>query len=206
MEEVEGLTENSEETIHERAHEGPHWSSWVALTTAILAAMAAVAAFLSGHNETEAMLDQLKSSDQWSYYEAKGIKSKQDEDTDKLQAEIIQLQALVAPKSSKTSPSATGTAAAAPAATDAELAQNVARYKEEQEKIKEQATDFEKERDVELGRHETFSKGVILFQVAIAVGAIAILMKKRRYWAVSLAFGLGGVLFLVIGLLQYLKH
>ena len=115
MEEVEGLTENSEETIQERAHEGPHWSSWVALTTAVLAAMAAVAAFLSGHNETEAMLHQMKASDQWTYYQAKGIKSKEDENTDKLQAQIATLQALIAPKSSK----ASSTTTAAPAPTDA---------------------------------------------------------------------------------------
>jgi len=181
MEEVEGLTESSEETIHEGAHEGPHWASWVALTTAVLAAMAAVAAFLSGHNETEAMLHQLAASDQWSYYQAKGIKSAVAE----ARADIF-------------------TVTGKPA--DPAIAEKIARYAEEQDQIKEKATDFEKERDIELGRHETFSKGVILFQVAIAVGAIAILMKKRRYWAVSLTFGLGGVLFLVLGLLQYLKH
>jgi hypothetical protein len=38
-----------------------------------------------------------------------------------------------------------------------------------------------------------------MFQIAIAIAAISALTKKRRYWFVSLAFGLIGVVFLILG-------
>ncbi|HEY8966786.1 MAG TPA: DUF4337 family protein, partial [Candidatus Methylacidiphilales bacterium] len=74
MSEVEGLTESSEEHIHHAAHSGPQWASWVALSTVFLAVLAAIAAFLSGFNETEALINRQLASDQWSYYQAKGLK------------------------------------------------------------------------------------------------------------------------------------
>jgi hypothetical protein len=76
------------------------------------------------------------------------------------------------------------------------------RYKEDQAEIKEKATEFEKESDAALHNHETYSKGVILFQISIAVSAVSVLTKKRRYWVVSLAFGAGGLIFLILGLLK----
>ena len=38
-----------------------------------------------------------------------------------------------------------------------------------------------------------------MFQIAIAIAAISALTKKRRFWFVSLVFGLAGVVFLVLG-------
>lgn len=175
MSEVEGLTESSEEHIHHAAHSGPKWVSGVALSTAILAALAAIAALLSGSNEGEAALHQQQSSDQWAYYQAKGIK-----------ASITEARSDVF------------VAAGKPA--DAKLEEKLARYKEEQEKISEKAKDLEGERDRELHSHHIYSKGVTLFQIAIAIGAISVLTKQRRYWAVSLAFGILGLVFLVFGL------
>src|SRR5256714_13127169 len=74
MEEVEPV-EHAQEQIHEHAHgTREKWVLGVALTAALLAGMAAIAASLSGHHESECVLDQIKSSDQWAYYQAKGIK------------------------------------------------------------------------------------------------------------------------------------
>ena len=39
-----------------------------------------------------------------------------------------------------------------------------------------------------------------MFQVAIAVGAISVLTKRREFWFVSLVFGAIGVGFLIWGL------
>ena len=76
MEEIEVPLEQSQEHIHEAAeHAREKWISAVALTSAILAVCAAVAALLAGHHSNEAMIEQIRSSDQWAYYQAKGIKS-----------------------------------------------------------------------------------------------------------------------------------
>ena len=47
----------------------------MALSTAVLAVLAAIASLLSGQHANEAVMDQIEASDQWNYYQAKGIKA-----------------------------------------------------------------------------------------------------------------------------------
>src|SRR5216117_1025691 len=76
MEEAEVPMEHLHEEIHHRAeHGGEKWISWVALSTAILAVLAAIAGLLSGSHANEAMMKQIESADQWAFYQAKGIKA-----------------------------------------------------------------------------------------------------------------------------------
>src|SRR2546421_12707398 len=71
MEEAEVPLEHLHEEIHHHAeHGGPPWISWVALSTAILAVLAAIAGLLSGKHANEAMMSQIQASDQWGYYQA----------------------------------------------------------------------------------------------------------------------------------------
>src|ERR1700749_3612141 len=72
MEDPEVPTEH----LHEAAHENhDKWSMFVAISTAFMAAFAAVSSLMAGHQSNEALLTQLKASDQWSYYNTKGIKA-----------------------------------------------------------------------------------------------------------------------------------
>jgi len=76
MEEAEVPLEQLHEHVHHTAeHSRERWISWVALSTAILAALAAIAGLLSGRHVNEAMMSQIEASDQWSYYQAKSIKA-----------------------------------------------------------------------------------------------------------------------------------
>src|SRR3954462_12174055 len=76
MEEAEVPLEHLHEHIHHHAeHGGVNWISWVALSTAILAVLAAIAGLLSGKHANEAMMSQIESSDQWNFYQAKSIKA-----------------------------------------------------------------------------------------------------------------------------------
>src|SRR5437763_16783691 len=76
VEEAEVPLESVQEHIHHTAeHSGERWISWVALSTPILAALAAIAGLLSGQHANEAMASQIEASDQWAYYQAKGIKA-----------------------------------------------------------------------------------------------------------------------------------
>src|SRR5438874_3452159 len=76
MEEAEVPLEHLQEHVHHSAeHGGPPWISWVALSTALLAVLAAIAGLLSGKHVNEAMMSQIEASDQWSYYQAKSIKA-----------------------------------------------------------------------------------------------------------------------------------
>ena len=76
MEEAEVPLEGLQEHIHHTAeHGGESWISWVALSTAVLAVLAAISGLLSGSHANEAMMSQIEAADHWAYYQAKGIKA-----------------------------------------------------------------------------------------------------------------------------------
>jgi hypothetical protein len=50
------------------------WMSRVAVSTAIMAAIAAVSSSMGTGNLNQAMFDQIREADQWSFFQAKGIK------------------------------------------------------------------------------------------------------------------------------------
>src|SRR6266850_3109009 len=81
MEAPEVPTEHLHEHIHEQAHKAhPTHQSWimgVALSSAILAALAAVASLKAGHYANEAMSAQINSANKWSYFQSKSIKESQ---------------------------------------------------------------------------------------------------------------------------------
>lgn len=174
MEEAEVPLEGLHEEIHHRAeHGGERWISWVALSTAILAVLAAIAGLLSGKHANEAMMSQIESSDQWAYYQAKGIKA--------------------AVLDAKISLSGAGTE---------EDKSKSERYQEEQKEIQKEANAKQDEAKSNFHQHEILARGVTMFQIAIAIAAISALTKKRRFWIVSLLFGLAGSVFLVQGLMH----
>src|SRR4051812_7146328 len=75
MEAPEVPTEQLQEQIQENAATGRGWVMRVALTSAIAAALAAVAALKAGHTANEAMIAQMESANQWNYFQAKSIKA-----------------------------------------------------------------------------------------------------------------------------------
>ena len=170
MEEAEVPLEHLHEQVKETAeHSGATWISWVALSTAILAVLAAIAGLLSGHHVNEAMMNQIEASDQWSYYQAKSIK-----------AAVLDAKISLA-----------GT----PNESDASKRD---RYEKEQEEIKSEAERKEAVAKSNFHKHEVFARGVTMFQIAIAIAAISALTRKPRFWIVSLLFGAAGCAFLVL--------
>ena len=171
MEEGEVPLENLHEEIHHSAeHSAERWISWVALSTAILAVLAAISGLLSGKHANEAMMSQIEASDQWSYYQAKSIKA----------------SVLDAKMSLSNTPNESDAA-------------KRDRYEKEQEEIKTEAEHKQTESKSNFHSHEIFARGVTMFQIAIAIAAISALTRKRRFWIVSLIFGLAGCFFLVRG-------
>jgi multidrug efflux pump subunit AcrA (membrane-fusion protein) len=171
MEEAEIPLEHLHEEIqHHAEHGGASWISGVALSTAILAVLAAIAGLLSGMHANEAMMSQIQASDQWGYYQAKSIK-----------AAILEAKTTLASEQT---------------AKDKEKA---TQYQEEQAEIKQEAEQKQGEAKGNFHRHEIFARSVTMFQIAIAIAAISALTRKRRYWFVSMLFGAAGVVFLVLG-------
>jgi hypothetical protein len=173
MEDPEVPTEHLHEAIHHHAeHSRELWVLGVALSSALLAGLAAVSSLMAGHHANEAMMAQIESSDQWSYFQSKGIK----ETALTSKAEI--LDALGKPVSG----------------ADKE---KVAAYQRDKEQIAKKAEDLEKEAQTHLRTHEVLASSVTMFQIAIAVGAIAVLIRRRGFWLASLVVGVAGIGFLI---------
>jgi hypothetical protein len=179
-------TENLHEAIKEELErEGGTFLKLISITTAILAVLAAIASLQAGATvnmalvlKTEATRLQSEASDQWAYYQAKGIKAAVQE-------------------ASRTAWLAIGKEP--PAAYE----EKMQRYIEEQKEIKGKALEKEQERDERLKesdhllhKHHGFASAVALFQVSIALGAVAALTRYRLVWFASLlAGGVGIILF-----------
>lgn len=184
-EEIEVPTEHLHESLKEAAErhehgggegEGPSWIGRVALTAAILAVTAAIAALLAGHHANEAMIEQMKATDQWAFYQAKGIKATQ------VETKLDILRAL----------------GKDPREEDHKKFE---RYKEEQKEIEEKAKEMEHSSEHHMQRHVILARAVTGFQVAIALSAVSVLSRKKVVWLVSLALGAIGTIFLVQGLI-----
>ena len=67
------------------------------------------------------------------------------------------------------------------------------RYKKEQEGIREEAENLSHRSHHAHHVHEFFAYAVTLFQVATAIGAIAVLVKRKYFWYSSILLGLAGV-------------
>ena len=177
MEEMEVPTEHLQEKIHEHAEEHKEkWSFYVALSTALMAVFAAVSSLLAGDHANEALISQVKASDQWAYYQAKGIKSE------------------IAAATVKIINSSVNKASVADSMANA-------KYEQQKEQIRKSAEASENDSEYHLGRHKILARAVTLFQIAIAISAISILSKKRPLWVLSVVLACVGIVFLIQGLL-----
>jgi hypothetical protein len=177
MEDPEVPTEHLHEHIHEAAHEShDKWSMLVAISTAFMAAFAALSSLMAGHQSNEALITQMKASDQWAYYNAKGIKAEVADAVTKINF----------PKGVDSTQS---------------VAARKAKLKEDQKKIQEKAEELEKESAVHLGKDMTLARAVTFFQIAISISAISILSKKKPLWYISLVLFAAGIFQFIVGLL-----
>src|SRR5258707_392851 len=163
MEDPEVPTEQVHEDMHHRVSQhGPaeRWTLGVALSSALLASLAAVVSMSAGHYSTEAMVCQIESANQWSYFQSKSIKESQ------LKSKTELLEALGKPAS----------------AADKSKA---AEYLDDKEHIQAKAEELGKEAQHDLKIHHLLARSVTMCQIAIAVGAISVLTRKRAFWFVS---------------------
>ena len=180
---VESRIEASEESA------GHRLISAIAATTAVLAVCAALASLLAGraahHSLAElnqAAIAQNLASDQWNFYQAKGIKRHVFE----VQRDALRLQP--------------GSAAAAQAAV---YDKEIKRYAAEQEQIRKDAEARERERDEAKAsaqrfdsRYQRLSLAVAFFQIGIVVCSVAAIVRQRPLWYLGLAGGAAGLFFL----------
>ena len=187
--ETQELKEKLEEAAEGAEGSGARWTLWLSLSTAILAVLAAIASLQSGAwaneaivSKNDAVLHQSKADDAWAHYQAMGIK-----------AVVYATQA--------------------EGATNPELAKKW-RSEADRERSgqKDAKADAEKEEALvveqdeasahALHLHHHFATSVTIFQVSIALAAIAALTRRKVMWWVSLAAGAAGAAQFVVGWLR----
>lgn len=163
----------------------------IALTTALFAAIAAIVSLQAGSTVNEALVLkseatqlQAQASDQWAYYQAKGIKG------------AIAATTL-----------ATYAAVGRPAPDS--LRGAAQKYAHQQDTITTRARALERQRDERsreaeelLHHHHLYADAVALLQVAIALGAVAALTRKRPVLALSVIAGLIGTIMALVAALR----
>jgi hypothetical protein len=156
-----------EEHVH-HAHEP--FDKIVAGTMAAIAAFLAIVSVLGQHFNTEKLLRQQQSSDQWAFYQAKDIRRYVAGAT----VDLLK-QAKADPQSME------------------KYAKDAERYEKDKESIKEKAESFEKQSESAGERAESFHMGEVFLEIGIVLSSLAILTKRK-------AFFYGGGIASLIGL------
>ena len=153
------------------------WTKYVSLTMVCVAVLAAIATLKGGGFSTrtlkemnEATYNQAQASDKWSFFEAKSIKQNLYQ---------IELERLTAKASSD-------------ASEVAKMKAKVDKYDQDKADITVDAKKFEAARDearklaTESAEHsKQMGLAITLFQIAIALGAMCLIVKKKPLWIVS---------------------
>jgi len=165
------------------------WLNYLALTTVILAVCATLSTFKGGGYSTKSVISQAQASDEWAYFQAKGVKANLYEmQRDKLTLELDTLPA------------------SAPESTRKRYAQlvedygkKVKRYSEERNQIQAKARELEAQRDAAQRHGQPFGIAVIFLQVAILISSIAGLFKRKVIWLAALPIGVLGLAYFADG-------
>jgi hypothetical protein len=162
------------------------WTKFVSLTMVVIAVTAAIATLKGGGFSTrtlkemnEATFNQAQASDQWSYFEAKSIKQ------NLYDIELDHLNAAPSPD----------------AAAIAKMKAKVDKYDKDKADITAQAKKFEAARDAARKNSTSAAEhskqmglSITLFQIAIALGAMCLIVKKKPLWIASTILGAVAVL------------
>ena len=161
------------EIEHVAQHGGDHFTSRIAVLTAIISTIGAIFGYMAGHSQNaallyknEAAIQKTAASNQWNYYQAKSNKQN-----------LAELSITLTSGEARE-----------------KYQQEVERYKKEKQEIKADADKLEasaKEADrhseVEMHVHERWAMATTLLQVAIALSALALLTRKR--WMLAGVYG-----------------
>lgn len=149
------------------------WTKYVSLMVVFLAVTTGIGALKAGSYSSRTVLRQAQASDQWAYFQAKGIK-----------ARISELEAHLGGDEAKVK----------------KALEDAARYKAEQQETSALAKRLEGERD-EAARHSgPLGNGIAALQIAIALGSICVLTKKKPLFYASGAVGALGAVLVAYGL------
>jgi hypothetical protein len=172
------------------------WTNYLAITTVLIAVCATLSTFKGGGYSTKSLMNQSLASDQWAYYQSKGIKSYVFE----AQLDNMEFQKSILDKSGK------GKVAQEQYKSQIEsLNKKIKKYNDEKKEIKKKAEEFEKIREDCKVHSGAFGIAVIFLQVSILLSSISALTKRKYIWVLSLFVGAAGIVYFFDGFFLFLS-
>ncbi|HZZ00986.1 MAG TPA: DUF4337 family protein [Candidatus Baltobacteraceae bacterium] len=159
------------------------WLDYLALTTALLAVFAAVAALQAASLINEGLISQIKASDTWAEFQAS---------REKYHLYAVALDTML---------DAQGASSPQVAARAKQYRAKIADEVGKQLERSAEARKLERESAAQIHKQHFFEYSVGLIQVAIALSAIAALAKVKPVWYLGLLAGAGGVALFFAGFL-----
>ena len=169
--------EEVEEHVH---HAKEPFDKLVAGTMAGVAAILAIVSVFGQHYNTEKLLNQQKSSDQWSFYQAKNIRK------------YVAGATMDLLKQDK-----------AESASIEKYAKDSEKYEKDMDGIKEKAESLEKESEAAGERAEQFHMGEVFLEIGIVLSSLAILTKRKAFYFGGAGASAVGI---VLALKAYFMH
>lgn len=160
------------------------WQGWLALSTAIMAVLAALTTLYMGKFSSRAIMAQGQESDQWAYYQAKSIKGH----TYEVNLKTLELQYL-------TQKGLSPEAAAEYQKTLGKYGEEIKRYDGEKKEIKEKAEGIAKAKLKAQEMGGDFAYALIFLQIALMLASISSLTKRKYLWYIALVCNVGWLFF-----------
>jgi hypothetical protein len=168
------ITMSSKESKEEK------WMGYLALSTAIMAVLAALTTLYMGKFSSRAIMSQGQESDQWAYYQAKSIK----QHTFEMGKNSLNLQY----RSQKALPA---DVAADFEKTLAKYTEEIKRYEVEKKEIKDKAESIAKAKHKAQEMGGNFAYALIFLQIALMLSSLASLTKRHYLWYIALICNVG---------------
>ncbi len=183
------------EEVKERLeHTREAWINYLALTTVVLAVCATLASFQLEHYSVESVLEQGLASDQWAYYQSKGVKRYlYGLQQDKLELELNTIEKNITPELKDRYEKAI-TSYGSKAKT----------YDKQKVEIMKQAKEHERQRDEAQERRETFGHAIIFLQMGILLCSMAALIRRKYMWVIGSLIGAVGIVYFANGFLHFM--
>ncbi len=170
------------------------WLNYLAVTTVVLAVSATLSTFYGQRYSTRTVINEVKASSQWNWFQAKRIRAYL------LEAQKDNIQTTLATMDR---------AGQAPVAENLEkrmaaYSEKLKEWGQEQTEISDTAKKLEQARDQALKHGGAFGYAVIFLQLAILLSSIAALMKKKSVWILGLFVGAFGLVLFADGFWLFL--
>lgn len=166
------------------AEQKEKWQGWLALSTAIIAVLAALTTLYMGKYSSRAIMAQGQESDQWAFYQAKSIKQHSFE----MNKKALELQY----RSQKGLPS---DVAADYEKTLAKYGEEIKRYDGEKNEIKAKSEGIAKGKLKAQTMGGNFGYALIFLQIAIMLSSLASLTSRHYLWYIGLLCNVGWLFF-----------